>query len=108
MQARGRWRSPQIASEQLVLGLSFEDRSLLTKPFFENDDCALAALKKFRSLKGTKTGCAPMIGKVKCGRRRKSVASTLVEYVGTVLQEGQSSGEQKCSEWGIADLYTCL
>ncbi|GIY50150.1 hypothetical protein CDAR_529301 [Caerostris darwini] len=72
-----------------------KDRSLLVKFFYKNDDCVLAALKKFRSLRGMKKCCDPMSAKgfqkmikkfeetgsfaVKSGRGRKSVALTSVE-----------------------------
>ncbi|GIX68431.1 uncharacterized protein CEXT_177211 [Caerostris extrusa] len=72
-----------------------KDHSLLVKFFYKNDDCVLAALKKFRSLRGMKKCCDPMSAKglqkmikkfeetgsfaVKSGRGRKSVALTSVE-----------------------------
>ncbi len=96
-----------------------KDRALLVKLFYKNDDCVLAALKKFRSLKGMKKGCGPISAKglknmiqkfeetgsfeVKSGRGRKSIASTsVVEDVATALEEGTSSGVQTCSARGIA------
>ncbi|GBN35162.1 hypothetical protein AVEN_243888-1 [Araneus ventricosus] len=39
---------------------------------------------------------------VKCGRRRKAIASTSVEDVATTLQEMSSSALLTCSVWGIS------
>ena len=41
-----------------------KDRVLLVNLFYKNDDCVLATLKKFRSLKGIKNGCGPISTKV--------------------------------------------
>ncbi len=45
------------------MSLSMKDRALLVKFFYKNDDCVLAALKKFRSLKGMKKGYGPISAK---------------------------------------------
>ncbi|GBN78066.1 hypothetical protein AVEN_257070-1 [Araneus ventricosus] len=87
--------------------LSFKDRALIVKYFYKNGDCAAIALKKFRTLKGLRSGSGPMttfglkkmINKfeesgsfdVKWGRGRKAIASTSVEDVATALQEKSSS-----------------
>ncbi|GBM15129.1 hypothetical protein AVEN_242170-1 [Araneus ventricosus] len=75
--------------------LSLKDRALLVKLFYKNGDCAAIALKKFRTLKGLRSGSGPMtafglknmIGKfeesssfdVQCGRGRKTITSMSVE-----------------------------
>lgn len=107
-----------FVSQQLAMGLSMKDRALLVKLFYKNGDSAVAALKKFRVLKGMKKGCGPMSAKalksmikkfeatgsfgVKSGRGRKAVALTSVEDVATALEEGSNSGAQTCSARGIA------
>jgi len=64
-----------------------KDRTLLVKLFYKNEDCAVAALRIFRSLNGRKKECGPMSKKalrimiknieatgsfaVKSGRKRK-------------------------------------
>ncbi|GBM49575.1 hypothetical protein AVEN_186679-1 [Araneus ventricosus] len=93
--------------------LSLKDQALLVKLFNKNGDCAAIVLKKFRTLKGLRSGSGPitafslkkMIDRfgelgsfdVKCGRGRKAIASTLVEDVATALQEASSSALGTCS-----------
>ncbi|GBL81302.1 hypothetical protein AVEN_143619-1 [Araneus ventricosus] len=102
------------------MNLSLKDRSLLVKPFYKNGDCAEIALKKFRTLKGLRSGSGPMTAfglrkiidkfeesgsfDVKCGRGRKAVPSTPVEDVATALQEASCSALGKCSARGIFEL----
>ncbi|GBM56010.1 hypothetical protein AVEN_45152-1 [Araneus ventricosus] len=40
--------------------LSLKDRVLLVKLFHKNGDCAAVALKKFRALKGLRSGSGPI------------------------------------------------
>ncbi|GBN83233.1 hypothetical protein AVEN_49474-1 [Araneus ventricosus] len=47
------------ASEKVVMAL-LKDRGLLVKLFYKNGDCAAIALKKFRTLKGLRSGPGPM------------------------------------------------
>ncbi|GBM61562.1 hypothetical protein AVEN_96160-1 [Araneus ventricosus] len=98
--------------------LSLKDRALLVKLFHKNGDCAAIALKKFRTLKGLRSGSGPitafglkkMIDKfeesgsfdVKCGRRRKAIASTSAEDVATALQEASSTALGRCNARGIS------
>ncbi|GBO17312.1 hypothetical protein AVEN_2179-1 [Araneus ventricosus] len=74
---------------------------------YKEGDCVAIALKKFRTLKGLRSGSGPrttfglkkMIDKfeesgsfdVKCGRGRKAIASPSVEDAATALQEASSS-----------------
>ncbi|GBM96285.1 hypothetical protein AVEN_142047-1 [Araneus ventricosus] len=115
---RGSCSSCYSASEMLVINLSLKDRALLVKLFYKNGDCAPAALKKFRTLNGSRSVSSPMtalglkkmIDKfeesgsfgVKCGRRRKAIGSTSVEDVATALQEESSGALGTCSAWGIS------
>ncbi|GBN54585.1 hypothetical protein AVEN_208244-1 [Araneus ventricosus] len=91
--------------------LLLKDRALLVKIFYKNGDCAAMTLKKFRTLKGLRSGSGPMTAfglkkmtdkfeesgsfDVKCGRRRKAIASTPVEDVATALQEASSSASER-------------
>lgn len=90
-------------SSEWIVSLSVKDHALLMKLFYKNGNCALAALRKFRSLKGTKKGCVPILAvalknmiqkfeekdsfEVKSRRRQKSIISSSIEYVATVLKE---------------------
>ncbi|GBM51179.1 hypothetical protein AVEN_254595-1 [Araneus ventricosus] len=81
--------------------------------FCKKGDCAAIALKKFRTLKGLRSGSGPMTAfglkkmidqfeelgsfDVRCGRGRKAIASTAVEDVDTALQEASSSAGGTCS-----------
>ncbi|GBM91979.1 hypothetical protein AVEN_136560-1 [Araneus ventricosus] len=83
--------------------LSLKSRAFLVKLFYENGDCAAIALKKFRTLKGLRSGSGlmtafglkMMIDKleesvsfdVKCGRGRKAIASTSVEDVAGIVKQ---------------------
>ncbi|GBM71738.1 hypothetical protein AVEN_269209-1 [Araneus ventricosus] len=96
--------------------LSLKDRALLVKCFNKNGDCVAIALKKFRTLKGLRSGYGPMTAfrlkkmthrieesfEVKCGRGRKAIVSTSVEDVVTALQEASSSSLRTCSARGIS------
>ncbi|GBM67353.1 hypothetical protein AVEN_270413-1 [Araneus ventricosus] len=96
--------------------LSLKDRVLLAKLFY-NGDCAAIAMKKFRTLKGLRSGSVPMTAfglkkmidkfegsgsfDVKCGRGRKTIASPSVEDVATALQEASSSSLGTCRWMGF-------
>ncbi|GBM51963.1 hypothetical protein AVEN_194258-1 [Araneus ventricosus] len=98
--------------------LSLKDWALLVKRFYKNGDCVAIALKKFRTLKGLRSGSGPMTAfglktmidkfeesgsfDVKCDRRRKAIASTSVENVATALEEASSSALGTCSARGIS------
>ena len=43
-----------FASLTFAMVVSLQDRALLVKIYYKNDDCARVALRKFRSLKGIK------------------------------------------------------
>ncbi|GBL97857.1 hypothetical protein AVEN_232001-1 [Araneus ventricosus] len=105
-------------SAELVTTLSLKDLALLVKLFHKNGDCAAIALKKFRTLKGLRSGSGPMTAfglkkmidkfeesdsfDVKCGRGRKAIASRSVEDVATSLQEASSSALGTRSVLGIS------
>ncbi|GBM06913.1 hypothetical protein AVEN_147851-1 [Araneus ventricosus] len=107
MKRRGTCSSCYSASEKVVMTLSLKDRALPVKLFYKNGDCAAISLKKFRTLKGLRSGSGPMTAfglkkmidkfeesgsfDVKCGRGRKAIASTSVKDVATALQEASSS-----------------
>ncbi|GBM63287.1 hypothetical protein AVEN_224142-1 [Araneus ventricosus] len=98
--------------------LSLKGWALLVKLFYKKGDCAAIALKKFRTLKGFRSGSGPttafglkkMIDKLeeagtfdmKCGRERKAIASTSVGDVATALQEASSSALGTCRARGIS------
>ncbi|GBM31025.1 hypothetical protein AVEN_108929-1 [Araneus ventricosus] len=98
--------------------LSLKDRALLARLFYKNGDCAAIALKKFRTLKGLRSGSGPMTAfglkkmtdkfeesgsfDVKCGKGRKASASASVEDVATVLKEASISALGTCSVRGIS------
>ncbi|GBM62572.1 hypothetical protein AVEN_95550-1 [Araneus ventricosus] len=98
--------------------LSLKDRALLVKRSYKNSNCAATALKKFRTLKGLRSGSGPMTAfclknmidkfeesgsfDVKCGRGRKAIALTSLEDVATALQEASSSALGTCSAQGIS------
>ncbi|GBO36631.1 hypothetical protein AVEN_203384-1 [Araneus ventricosus] len=103
--------------------LSLKDRALFVKLFYKNGDCAAIALKKFRILKGLRSGSGPMAA---FGLKKKidkfnsrihlmrnvaegGIAPTPVEDVVTALQEASSSALETCSARGISQtLDTCL
>ncbi|GBN43391.1 hypothetical protein AVEN_138007-1 [Araneus ventricosus] len=86
--------------------------------FYKNGDCAVTALKKFRTLKGLRSDSGPMTAfglkkmidkfeesssfDVKSGRGRNAIASTSVGHVATALQEASSSALGTCSARGIS------
>ena len=43
-----------------AMGVSLQDRPLLVKLSYKNDDCVKVVLQKFRTLKGIKKGVGPM------------------------------------------------
>ena len=92
------------------MGLQKKDRAQLVKLFYENGDCALAALKKFCSLKGPVVRFCQgseekfkfeKVGsfEVKSDRRRKSIASMLIEDAVTELLKGKNNGVQMYRAW---------
>ncbi|GBM61888.1 hypothetical protein AVEN_210880-1 [Araneus ventricosus] len=115
-----RWRtnsSCYSASQKVVMNLSLKDRALLVKRFYKNGDCAAIALKKFRTLKGLRSGSGPMTAfclkmndkfeesgsfDVKCGRGKKAIVLTSVEDLAIALQEASSSALGTCSAQGIS------
>lgn len=92
------------------------DRALLVKLYYQNDDSAATALRRFRTLKNLRTGPMTTEGlrkmvlkfeqtgslSLKPGRGRKPIDVTAVEGVATALEEGSSSGVGSCSARGIA------
>ncbi|GBN70247.1 hypothetical protein AVEN_199609-1 [Araneus ventricosus] len=100
------------------MNLSFMNRALLVKLFYKKGECAAIAMKKFRTLKGLRSGSGPMTAfglkktidkfeesgsfDVKCGRGRKAIASMSVEYVARELQEASRSAFGTCSARGIS------
>ncbi|GBL94314.1 hypothetical protein AVEN_16830-1 [Araneus ventricosus] len=95
--------------------LSMKDPALLVKPFYKNGDCVAIALKKFRTLKGLRSGSGPMTAfglkkmidkykelgsfDVKCFRGKKAIASTSVGGCGYSIAESvkQCFGNVKCT-----------
>lgn len=118
--------SSYIASEQLALSPLMENHVLLKELFYKNADYTLAAFKKFRLLMCMKKACGMMSAKglknmiqtfnetgsfqLKSGSWNNSIASTSVEDVTTVLEEGTSFGVHTCSavHGDLPDLLTCL
>ncbi|GBN84403.1 hypothetical protein AVEN_180567-1 [Araneus ventricosus] len=98
--------------------LSLKDRDPLVKLFYKNGDCTAVSMKKFRTLKGLRSGSGlmtafvlkKMIDKfeesgsfdVKCDRGRKAIAPTSVEDMATALQEASSSAFGTYSARGIS------
>ncbi|GBN87368.1 hypothetical protein AVEN_18871-1 [Araneus ventricosus] len=98
--------------------LSFMNRALLVKPFYKKGDCVAITMKKFRTLKGLRSGSGPMTAfglkktidkfeesgsfDVKCGRGRKAITSMSVEHVARELQEASRSAFGTCSARGIS------
>ncbi|GBN58799.1 hypothetical protein AVEN_9514-1 [Araneus ventricosus] len=98
---RGTCSSCYSASEKVIITLSLKDQALLVKRFYKNGDCMTIALKKFRTLKGLRSGSGTIASfglkkkidkfeesgsfDVKCGRGRKAIASTSVEDMATAL-----------------------
>ncbi|GBN95310.1 hypothetical protein AVEN_75324-1 [Araneus ventricosus] len=96
-----------FVSEKFAMTVSLQDGALLVKLFYKNNDCAPAALQKFRTLNGMKKGVGPMTVQgllkmiqkfektcsftVQSGRGRKRIDSTVVEEVAIAVQE-ESNG----------------
>ncbi|GBM57019.1 hypothetical protein AVEN_146046-1 [Araneus ventricosus] len=106
--------------------LSLKDWALFVKLLYKSGDCAVIELKKFRTLKGLRSGSGPMTAfclqtmidkfnesgsfDVKCSRARKANTSTSVDYVATVLQEASSNALGTCNVRGISrtlDMPVC-
>lgn len=97
--------------------LSAKERALLVKLYYKNSDCAVTALRKYRTLRGLKKGGGPisvrameaMIKKfeetgsfdVRRGRGRKPIPSASVEDVALSLEEGRNT-QGTTSARGIA------
>ncbi|GBM08491.1 hypothetical protein AVEN_136581-1 [Araneus ventricosus] len=106
--------------------LSMKDRALLVKHLYENGDFfnAAIALKKFRALKGLRSGSGSMTAfglkkmidkfeesgsfDLKCGRGRTAIASTSVKDWATALQEASSSALVTYSTRGISRTFDML
>ncbi|PRD30615.1 UNVERIFIED_CONTAM: hypothetical protein NCL1_25885 [Trichonephila clavipes] len=96
-----------FTSENFALTVSLNDRALLVKLFYKNNNCAPIALEKFPTLKGMKKSTGPMIAfglekviqkfentgsfHLQSDRGRKRVNSTVVEEVAT---HGAEEGER--------------
>ncbi|GFU19062.1 hypothetical protein TNCV_430951 [Trichonephila clavipes] len=94
------------------------DRALLVKLFYQNDNSAIVALRKFRTLKGMRKG--PLTAKnlrlmatkfeetgslnVRSGRGRKPVSTEAIQKVALQVKEDKASNVQaskyKCSPCG--------
>ncbi|GBM58976.1 hypothetical protein AVEN_77279-1 [Araneus ventricosus] len=117
---RGTCDSCYSVSEKVVMTI-LEGSGSACEAFLQEscvNDCAAITLKKFRTLKGLRSGFAPMttfglkqmIDKfeesgsfdVKCNKGRKAIVSTSVEDAATVLQEASSSALATCSGQSIS------
>ncbi|GFX18758.1 uncharacterized protein TNCV_3019161 [Trichonephila clavipes] len=90
------------------MSLSLPDRALLVKLFCQNDNSAIVALRKFRTLKGMRKG--PLIAinlqlmvtkfeetgslNVRSGRGRKPVSAEAIEKVALHVEEDKASNVQ--------------
>ncbi|GFX09021.1 hypothetical protein TNCV_4166001 [Trichonephila clavipes] len=77
------------------MSLHLPDRALLVKLFYQNDNSAIVALRKFRTFKGTRKGPLTVINlglmvtkfeetgslNVRSGRGRKPVSAEAIEKV---------------------------
>lgn len=102
--------------EFFIMTLTMNDRALLLKLFYKNGECALTAIRRFRTLKSIKSGpittngLRKMIAKfeetgsfhVKRGRGRKPVSAAALEDVATALQEQTISDAGISSARGIS------
>ncbi|GFX14583.1 uncharacterized protein TNCV_4015811 [Trichonephila clavipes] len=87
------------------MSLCLPDRALLAKLFYQNDNSAIVALRKFRTLKGFRKG--PLTAKnlrlmvtkfeetgslnVRSGRGKKPVSAEAIEKVALQVEEDKSS-----------------
>ncbi|GFU51011.1 DUF4817 domain-containing protein [Trichonephila clavipes] len=87
------------------MSLCLPDRALLVKLFYQNDNSAIVALRKFRTLKGLRKG--PLTAKnlrlmvtkfeetgslnVRSGRGKKPVSTEAIEKVALQVEENKSS-----------------
>ncbi|GFT88406.1 DUF4817 domain-containing protein [Trichonephila clavipes] len=87
------------------MSLCLPDRALLVKLFYQNDNSAIVALRKFRTLKGLRKG--PLTAKnlplmvtkfeetgslnVRSRRGKKSVSAEAIEKVALQVEEDKSS-----------------
>ncbi|GFV63584.1 hypothetical protein TNCV_2195581 [Trichonephila clavipes] len=85
--------------------LCLPDRALLVKLFYQNDNSAIVALRRFQTLKGLRKG--PLTAKnlrlmvtkfeetgslnVRSGREKKPVSAEAIEKVALQVEEGKSS-----------------
>ncbi|GFS81324.1 DUF4817 domain-containing protein [Trichonephila clavipes] len=88
--------------------LRLPDRALIVKLFYQNDNSALVALRKFRTLEGMRKGPLTvknlqlMVTKfeeteslnVRSGRGRKPVSTEAIEEVALQVEEGKASNVQ--------------
>ncbi|GFW81864.1 DUF4817 domain-containing protein [Trichonephila clavipes] len=96
------------------MSLRLPDRALLVKLFYQNDNSAIVALRKFRTSKGMRKG--PFTAKnlrlmvtkfeetgslnVRSGRGRKPVSTEAIERVALQVEEDKASNVQACSPCG--------
>ncbi|GFX33094.1 DUF4817 domain-containing protein [Trichonephila clavipes] len=90
------------------MSLRLPDRALLVKLFYQNDNSAIVALRKFRSLKGMRKGPLTVINlqlmvtkleetgslNVRSGRGRKPVSTEAIEKVALQVEEDKGSNVQ--------------
>ncbi|GFV89456.1 uncharacterized protein TNCV_4152721 [Trichonephila clavipes] len=90
------------------MSLRLPHRALIVKLFYQNDNPAIVALRKFRTLKGLRKG--PLTAKnlrlmvtkfeeteslnVRSGRGRKPVSAEAIEKVALQVEEGKASNVQ--------------
>ncbi|GFX75086.1 DUF4817 domain-containing protein [Trichonephila clavipes] len=90
------------------MSLRLPDRALLVKLFYQNDNSAIVALRKFRTLKGMRKGPLTAINlqlmvtkfketgslNVLSGRGRKPVSTEAIEKVALQVEEDKASNVQ--------------
>ncbi|GFW02944.1 uncharacterized protein TNCV_683701 [Trichonephila clavipes] len=90
------------------MSLRLPDRALLVKLFYQNDNSAIVALRKFRTLKGMRKGQLTAINlqlmvtkfeetgslNIRSGRGRKPVSEEAIEKVALQVEEDKASNVQ--------------
>ncbi|GFY09440.1 uncharacterized protein TNCV_4321191 [Trichonephila clavipes] len=90
------------------MSLRLPDQALLVKLFYQNDNSAIVALRKFRTLKGMRKGSLTAINlrlmvtkfeetgslNVRSGRERKPISAEAIEKVGLQVEENKVSNVQ--------------
>ncbi|GFT45052.1 uncharacterized protein TNCV_3790461 [Trichonephila clavipes] len=90
------------------MSLCLPDRALLVKLFYQNDNSAIVALRKFQTLKGMRKGPLSAINlrlmatkfeetgslNVRSGRGRKPVSTEAIEKVALQMEENKESNVQ--------------